>query len=283
MAEERKIAKAFAEERENKLQDFMTFMESEVPLPSGGKTYPSQVDAITIRPMRGIEEDILTNQRLVRSGKAFDMILANCVTNWNGLTQEELLFGDMNALFVALRSISYGSDYNVQITCPECGHKDNVEISLTEFTNKELSEDPVILGQNNFEWESADGFKINFRLMTAKDSKSIQEIERKRKAQKLDNPEATVTDILTQIITSIRNPKGTVVTDKLEIQQIIKKYLPVTIIQEFTNYMNDIRPDFDMNYNHECSNCGSVNNISVPITAEFFWPRGRQRNERATA
>ena len=119
--------------------------------------------------------------------------------------------------------------------------------------------------------------------MTSKDSKSIQEIERKRKAQKLDNPEATVTDILTQIVTSIQNPKGSVVKDKLEIQQIIKLYLPVTIIQEFTNYMNEIRPDYDMSYNHECSSCGSVNSVQVPITAEFFWPTGRQRNQGAIA
>ena len=81
MAEERKIAKAMAEERENKLQDFMTFMEEEIPLPSGGKTYASGAKTVTIRPMRGIEEDILTNQRLVRNGKAFEMILSNCVTN----------------------------------------------------------------------------------------------------------------------------------------------------------------------------------------------------------
>jgi len=81
MSEERKIAQAMAEERENRLQDFMTFMETEVPLPSGGITYSSGASTVMIRPMRGIEEDILTNQRLVRNGKAFDMILSNCVTN----------------------------------------------------------------------------------------------------------------------------------------------------------------------------------------------------------
>jgi len=111
--------------------------------------------------------------------------------------------------------------------------------------------------------------------MTSKDSKAIQEIERKRKADKFDNPEATVTDILTQVIVSIQNPKGVIVRDKLEIQQIIKKYLPVTVIQQFTNFMNEMRPDFDMNYSHECANCGAVTSIQIPITAEFFWPTGR--------
>jgi hypothetical protein len=279
MPEERKIAQAMAEEKENRLKDFMTFMEEEVPLPSGGATYSSGASFVTIRPMRGIEEDILTNQRLVRNGKAFDMILSNCVTNWNGINQDELLFGDMNALFIAIRSISYGSDYNIEITCPECSHKDNIELSLTDFSNKMLGENPITVGQNLFLWTSRDGFKITFKLMTSKDSKNIQEIERKRKADKFDNPEATVTDILTQVIVSIQSPKGTIVKDKLEIQQIIKKYLPVTVIQEFTNYMNKIRPDFDMSYNHECSGCGNVLPIQIPITAEFFWPAGRQTNE----
>jgi len=57
----------------------------------------------------------------------------------------------MNALFIAIRSISYGSDYNVQITCPECSYKNNVEISLAEFSNKPLSENPVNAGSNLFE------------------------------------------------------------------------------------------------------------------------------------
>ena len=57
----------------------------------------------------------------------------------------------MNALFIAIRSISYGSDYNIQIQCPECGHKDNAEVSLAEFENKPLTEDPSSIGQNSFE------------------------------------------------------------------------------------------------------------------------------------
>jgi hypothetical protein len=275
MSDERKVAQAHAEDRENRLNEFNTFMEEEVQLPSGGATYSSGAKFVMVRPMRGIEEDILTNQRLVRNGKAFDMILSNCVTNWNGIDQDELLFGDMNALFIAIRSISYGSDYNIQITCPECSYKDNSEVSLADFENKPLTEKPVAIGQNLFEWTSKDGFKIIFKLMTSRDSKAIQEIERKRKAGKLDNPEATVTDILTQVIVSIQSPKGAISKDKLEIQQIIKKYLPVTIIQQFTNYMNEIRPDYDMTYDHECSSCGSITKLQIPITAEFFWPAGR--------
>lgn len=77
----RQLAEAFAQDRENNLREFSNFFEEEIELPSRGLVYKSGSSVIKIRPMRGIEEDILTNERLVRTGKAFDMVLNNCITD----------------------------------------------------------------------------------------------------------------------------------------------------------------------------------------------------------
>lgn len=53
-------------------------------------------------------------------------------------------------LYVAIRSISYGSDYNIEITCPECGRKSPVTTSLREFEIKPLSTEPMQIGINKF-------------------------------------------------------------------------------------------------------------------------------------
>ena len=150
MSETKKLAQAAAEDHEDRLKSFMTYMEETVELPSRGLTYTSKASSVKIKPMRGIEEDILTNQKLVRTGAAFDMLLKNCVTEWNGIEMNELLFGDMNVLYVALRSISYGSQYNAHLICPECGERDKIETSLANFSPKVLDIDPVLIGSNEF-------------------------------------------------------------------------------------------------------------------------------------
>jgi hypothetical protein len=281
MSETKKLAEAAADAHEEKLKSFMTFMEEEVELPSLGKTYASKASSVKIKPMRGIEEDILTNQKLVRTGAAFDLLLKNCITEWNGIQLNELLFGDMNVLYVALRSLSYGSDYQAHVICPECGGKDRVETNLSEFSPKLLSIDPVTIGKNEFLWESKEGFKIGFRMLTNGDNKHLQALERQQKAQKLANPEIAVTDFLTQIILSITNPQGHTITNKLDIRQIVKNHLSVRVIQEFTSFINEHRPDIDMAIDHECTSCGAVNRLQVPITADFFWPAGRGGSERS--
>jgi len=283
MSDTTQLAKAMAETREEQLRGFMNFMEETVELPSRGIAYPSGSSSVKSKPMRGIEEDILTNQKLVRTGKAFDMIVKNCVTDWNGIDPEELLFGDLNTIYVALRSISYGSEYKAQVVCPDCGEKTNLDANLSEFSIKPLEANPVNAGTNLFTWTSMSGIVIKFRMLTSKDSKVLDNIERQRKANKEKNPETTMTDFLTQIIVSLKNPGGMEIIDKLDIKRIIREYLPLNVIQEFTSYVNEIRPDLDMTVSFECPECGAVNKLPVPITAEFFWPAGRGRSEGVVA
>jgi len=144
------LADALAKQREDALKEFVNIMEEEVILPSLGKVYECGAKSIKVRPMRGVEEDILTNQKLVRNGRAFDLLLQNCVTEWNGIGFDELLYGDMNTIFAAIRSISLGSDYGVNIQCEECGEKQDEDIDLNTFKQKYLEIDPITVGKNIF-------------------------------------------------------------------------------------------------------------------------------------
>ncbi len=89
-------------------------------------TLPSGID-IELREMTGAEEEILTNQRLIKNGEAINRVLLNCISH---LGDEEkvsmdavlaLLSGDRLFALVKLRQISLGDEVELQPTCPNNG------------------------------------------------------------------------------------------------------------------------------------------------------------------
>ena len=82
-------------------------------LPLGGEA--------VYRGMTGREEDLLTNKKLVRSGEAVDLVVANCVESLRGedkvtlKTIRGLCSPDRMALLLAIRIESYGPEMEVKL------------------------------------------------------------------------------------------------------------------------------------------------------------------------
>ena len=104
----------------------------EITLPSLGKFYDGNSGPkdgkIHVRPMTGEEEEILATPRFHKKGQAMNMIFNRCmrgnydVSNW--------LSADRTYLLIYLRGISYTSDYDVEIKCPECDRRFATAIPL---------------------------------------------------------------------------------------------------------------------------------------------------------
>jgi len=73
------LAQAKNEEHLQKIHSVYKPMSEEVPLPSEGFLYKNKTSSITIKPMTAKEEDILSNQQLIQSGKVFDELIKSCV------------------------------------------------------------------------------------------------------------------------------------------------------------------------------------------------------------
>lgn len=91
--------------------------------------------------MTGLEEELLTNQRLIRSGDAINQVLRNCILRL-GEKEEisaadvlDMLSGDRLFVLVKLRQISLGDEVELEITCPNtiCRAKSRVVIGLEEL------------------------------------------------------------------------------------------------------------------------------------------------------
>jgi hypothetical protein len=71
---------------------------------------------LELREMTGAEEELLTNQRLIRSGEAINQVLRNCFVRLGEKTDPDLsevmnlLSGDRLFALVRLRQISLGDE-----------------------------------------------------------------------------------------------------------------------------------------------------------------------------
>jgi len=98
-------------------------------------TLPSGQE-VEITEMTGIEEDVLTNRRLVMSGEAINQVLLNCVKrvgeNKSPAMKDilDLLSGDRLFILVKLRQISLGDTVELELICPNCKEASFITVNL---------------------------------------------------------------------------------------------------------------------------------------------------------
>ena len=101
---------------------------------------PSGIE-IDLKEMTGAEEELLTNQRLIRSGDAINQVLRNCLVRIGEKTEPtvndvlDLLSGDRLFALVRLRQISLGDEVELDLTCPNsaCRMTNYLTVNLEEL------------------------------------------------------------------------------------------------------------------------------------------------------
>ncbi len=235
-----------------------------IDLPSRGIVYPKDSPLsdgkVEIKYMTAKEEDILTSQNLIKKGIVVDVLLNSLILT-EGITAEDLIIGDKNAVMVAARILAYGPDYEVEITNPDTGEKLKHTFNLTDCPFKELPKG-VDYSQNLFEMElPISKKKIQFKLLSGKDEKAI-DLQLKKTKKFGSSTEITTRlrhaivsidgdDTLAVITTFINNMLS---RDSLALRQYIAKIAPDVVLEQ----------DVDME--------GELVTVDIPLTTEFFWP-----------
>ena len=87
------------------------FPSEVIDLPSQGKLYPEDHPCsngqIEIKYMTAREEDILTSANLIKKGVVIQRLLVSLILT-PGVTSDDLIIGDKNAVMVASRILAYG-------------------------------------------------------------------------------------------------------------------------------------------------------------------------------
>ena len=96
---------------------------------------------IELREMTGLEEELLTNQRLIRSGEAINQVLKNCIVSLGDSSEvstdqvQQMLSGDRLFTLVRLRQISLGDEVELELPCTNsaCRTKNFLTVTLEEL------------------------------------------------------------------------------------------------------------------------------------------------------
>jgi len=242
-----------------------------VPLPSFGLVYPPtsplyNVKEIELRYMTAADEDILTSRSLLRSGKAIDAVLQNCIVD-KRINAEQLISGDKNALVTFLRVSGYGPEYSVEISCPSCGEESKYDFDLSQLEMKTLDIEPVEPGENRFPFTLPSmGAEIEFKFLNSAEEKEISDAQDKLKKTTRSPVDRNVTTRLKNTIISVQGN-----TDHTYINQFVDS-LNVRDSRAIRKYMEDNTPDLDMKQEFSCVHCGHRGEVDIPITVGFFWP-----------
>lgn len=111
-------------------------------------TLPSGIEA-ELKEMTGQEEELLTNQRLLRSGDAINLVIKNCLVRLGDETSvttkhvEDLLSGDRLFLLVKLRQISLGDSVDLELQCTNavCKNRNYLSIDLEGLETTSYTEE----------------------------------------------------------------------------------------------------------------------------------------------
>jgi hypothetical protein len=242
-----------------------------IELPSKGYFYstksPLSSGKVDLKMMTAKEEDILTNENLIKRGDVLNRLLESLIIN-KDIDSDDLLIGDKNALFVSARRLAYGDNYGpVKITCRNCREDSEVSIDLSEIKEKSVDLSSVQKGQNVFTITLPFSKRtIQYKLPTSKDEKAIEdEIKALTKINKAASAE--VTTRLKFLIVSVDGS-----SDKLTIRKFVDEELlsrdSITLRAEIKKNS----PDLDMSFNFTCEHCNNSERMDVPMTAQFFWP-----------
>jgi len=246
-----------------------------VEIPSQGKFYVEghplhNVSVVEIKHMTTKEEDILTSESLLRQGKTLDRFLKQIIVD-SRINPDEMLIGDKNALLVSARISGYGSSYNTEVTCPRCATSTEYEFDLsTAFKNNALEENPddveatesgtfIIKNLPVSEWS------VEVKPLTGVDEKKIQKAMETKRKQKL--PEDMLTTQMSAYVVSISG-----VRDRILITEAIGK-MPARDSRYLRTKYLSIIPSIEMSQMFSCSECDYSEELEVPFTTDFFWPK----------
>lgn len=253
--------------KEKRSSKFNFTQPSLIDIPSGGKLYNTEDEDINrgkikIYPLTLREEEILSTPRYIVDGTATIKVLDNCIDSDIGA--RDLLLYDYTYLLFYLRKISFGDEYDFEITCSNCRHVFPHKIRISDITFNELPK----------------GFKDPYRidLPTSKYTVIIS-MPRVRHITELDEIQKKLTDrerreysgiadIYAIRTLAVLNEEGITVPKEDWVE--FYKSLPATDRKELTVHSNFESGVDKVMEEATCPNCGTVVGGVIPITDDFF-------------
>ena len=219
--------------------DLMTSYEV-IKLPSKGMFYSHRISEVSVEYMTSKDEDLLTTPSLIENGTVLDILLKRKIKT-PGITVDELLAGDRNAIILFLRTSSYGADYSVQVTDPRSGIPFKDSVNLLQLKYKEPQELPDEYGHFTVDIPMRKK-TITFRLLTSGEDMTIyKKSEAIKEAYNEEFSQYSTMKIKAHVVAV--NEK----TDRSYIDKFVDA-MPALDAMTIRRKIIDVSPDVDMAY-----------------------------------
>ena len=235
----------------------------DVPMPSRGLLGTPEL--IQLREMTLKEKKILFDKP--RFEQIVNMV-GDCIVDKSVKVQDLYLY-DYMTLFIKLREITMGRDYEFAIRCKQCGVTQNVEIDLGELDMLEASdgstptfdidikdeEDNIVSVYTCKHLTVRDQIKLNKRLMKKKSGK-----------RRFTDGDEYIFTLAYRIVAIDGEPIG-------DPEQIISDLENLTSSTADKIEDGMAQQDFGIRFSlaHECHNCQYPHIYPINITSEFFF------------
>jgi len=253
-------------------EDKRQFPTEVIDLPSKGALYskdsPLASGTIELKYMTAREEDILTSQNLIRKGIVIDKLLESLVVD-KAINLDDILIGDKNSIMVAARILGYGKNYDFELNCPSCGEINKDGIDLTSLKDKKIDHSHFKSGANEFSFKLPTSKRtITFKLLTQRDER---EVDNELKALKKISAGSSIDyEVTTRLKKAVQSIDGD--SDPISVNKFVENEFLSMDSLAFRDHLKELTPDIDMDYLFTCELCGFDQEVTVPMTVQFFWP-----------
>ena len=239
-----------------------------ISLPSKGLGYPEtsplSKGELTIKLMTAKEEDILTSTNLIRKGIHIDKLMESIIIE-PGVSPNDLLIGDKNAVLVSSRVLAFGPEYEVTVNDPQEDEPVKVTVDLSNIQIKEI--DYSKLNRKN-EYDfilPISKTPIKFKLLTHGDEIAIgKDIEASEKTLKQSNE---VTARYRRVIVEVDGNR-----DLGSISTFVSNRLLAGDSKGLRKAIAEITPDLDLKFEYESPFTGEKEALRIPFGVDFFYP-----------
>jgi hypothetical protein len=241
-----------------------------VLIPTLGKLYPPShplhnQENVEVRHLTAADEDILTSRSLLRSGKALDVLLQNCLVNKN-IDIKDLVSGDKNSIMTFLRISGYGPEYEVNLECPNCEEEVQYTFDLGQLAVRTLDLTPSRPDRPYFNLDLPSGTNIEFKFLTSEEENEISELLEVTKRKTNSPLERNITTRYARQIVSVNGDEDR------ELINDFARNMMVNDSRFIRKFLSDNEPDVIMKQDFQCPLCSHKEEVDIPIGIGFFWP-----------
>jgi len=219
----------------------------DIDVPSKGLFYNLGGDSkIRIRPMTFNDEKKMAAGAQTGDPEILNKFLNECVLNFDIY---KLLLMDKISIVLQLRCLSYGSEYDVAITCPECNYQNEIKFDLNTLNIKDVPD------------EFTNPVEI---LLPTINKKALVRLPFVGDEPLLKNYELLASNLWRFINSVDGNSKKTVISKVVEMLPIKDIHAIIKVIGGAGGY------GVDTDIKLACTNCNVHTKVEMPITPDFF-------------